>query len=311
MIPGDSVNGLSLLATFGLYTITKGPYSLDYTGLFTALSLISIMVGPFLNLVQMLPDLYEGYVSWKRIADFVASSGLPDTNDPSIEIRGQLRAANHSLIAFARDSSIGWTTEPTLSGLTFDLERGSVIVVTGDTGSGKSTLLKSLVGEVSVLAGSVKVFTSRVAYCDQNPFFLPGLTFRDQVVWGNDFDQMLYLSVLKACQLDTDICGLPDGESQIIFTTDGVPLSGGQRKRLALARALYHNPELLILDDVFTGIDPETAARMGDALFGNDGFLQTRLPQTAVILSSPSGMPFHTDMLMIRSTNANQRISKF
>lgn len=185
----------------------------------------------------MLPDLYEGYVSWKRISQFLSSlSENPGASSPRDETRALIRAANPDLVAFARDCSIGWTDEAILRGLTFNMERGSIMLVTGDTGLGKTTLLNSLVGEVRVLDGFVNVLTSRVAYCDQDPFFLPGGTVREQVLWDKEV------------------------------------------------------AELLILDDVFTGIDHNTAGRMRDALFGQDGFLQTRLSNMAVVLASSSGM---------------------
>lgn len=248
------------------------------------------MIGPFMSLVQMLPDLYEGYVSWKRISQLFSAPGTAGSSGPGDETRALIRAANPDLIASVRDCSLGWTAEAVLSGLTLNVERGSILLITGDTGLGKTTLLKSLVGEVRVLDGFVNILASRVAYCDQDPFFLPGEIVREQVLWGNDMDQTLYVAVLRACQLDVDVAQWSDGDSQVVSTAEGVPLSGGQRKRLSLARAIYHNPELLILDDVFTGIDSDTAAQMRDALFGREGFLQTRLPDMAVILSSSSGM---------------------
>ncbi|KAK0649750.1 hypothetical protein B0T16DRAFT_410658 [Cercophora newfieldiana] len=284
----DSVNGLSLLATFGLYTVTKGASTLEYTGLFTALSLIAIMVGPFLNLVQMLPDLYEGYVSWKRLSHFLAFPRITDTGGSRDKVKALIRAANPELIAFARDCSLGWTPEAVLHGLTLNIVRGSITVIAGETGLGKSTLLKSLVGEVRVLEGFMNILADQVSYCDQDPFFLPGGTVREQILWGNDLDLTLYSAVLRACQLDADVERWRSRDSQVISTTEGAPLSGGQRKRISLARALYHNPELLILDDVFTGIDSDTTGRMRDALFGPGGFLQTRLSDMAVVMSSSS-----------------------
>lgn len=244
------------------------------------------MTGPFLNFVQMLPVLYEGYVSWKRISDFVC---LPPHRHATIGAAN--KPGNPELVACARDACLGWTAEEAvLTSVTFDLAKGSITVVTGDTGSGKSTLLKTLVGEVNVLAGSVDVFTARTAFCDQNPFFLPNRTVRDQIIWDRIFDESLYSSVIRCCQLQTDIERWDYGDSLMLVNTAGAPLSGGQRKRLSLARSLYHEPELLILDDVFTGIDADTVGEMRTTLFGTDGFLRKRQGNMAIILSWSSGM---------------------
>lgn len=209
----DSANDPSLLATFGLYTVTKCASTLDYGGLFKALSLVAIMVGPFINLVPMLPDLYEGYVSWKRLSQFLAAPKGPGTSGHTDEPPTLIRTIDPELLVYARDCSLGWSAEAILSAVTLDVKKASVTVITGDTGLGKTTLLKSLIGEVRTLKGLLDVFASRIGYCDQEPFFFPGGTIREQVLWGNTFDQTLYAAVMTVCQLDTDVEQWPDGDS--------------------------------------------------------------------------------------------------
>lgn len=116
------------------------------------------------------------------------------------------------------------------------------------------------------------------------------MTVRDQIILDRHFDDALYNSVIQCCQLRADIERWPDRDSMIIADAAGSPLSGGQRKRMSLARALYHEPELLILDDVFTGIDRDTIGEMRKALFGPDGFLRKRQRNMAILISRPSGM---------------------
>lgn len=248
------------------------------------------MVSPFASLVQMIPRVYEGYVSWKRISRYVR--GPPDRQvnigEPPDPIQADEKPENSRTVVCVRDARLGWTAEPTLSSVSFDLAKGSITVVTGDPGSGKSTLAKSLVGEVNVLSGFFKVHATRVAFCDQTPFFLPNKTVRDHIILDQPFDEVLYRSVLQCCQLESDIERWPAGDSMVTVDTAGTPLSGGQRKRLAIARALYHEPELLVLDDVFTGVDPNTIVEMRKALFGSNGFLRKRRDGMAILIVSPS-----------------------
>jgi ATP-binding cassette, subfamily C (CFTR/MRP), member 1 len=297
------VNGLSLLVAFGFYTLTN-PYDLNYTVLFTALSIIAIMIGPFLSFIQMLPTLFQGYVSFKRISEYVILPPTPDKSHFCTEPRSgslpggkdQTRTDKNKIqgtvLASACDASLGWTDEPILRSVSFSLTRGSIAVVTGRAGSGKSTLMKALLGEVNQLSGALEVNTSKIAFCDQTPFFLPHWTVRENVTLGRDFDEELYTSVLRCCRLVEDIGRWPDGDATVIVDTAGSSLSGGQRKRLSLARALYHESELLILDDVFTGIDMKTLGEMRASIFGQDGFLEDRRKNMAILLASSSGTLF-------------------
>ena len=285
------MNGLSLLAAFGIYAAVKGT-DLNYTTLFTSLSLISIMIAPFLTFIQMLPSLYEGFVSWGRISLYVTTRPTIDS-DGDITGKGQaqskrlLHANNRSIIVASLSRvSLGWHDDATLSNVSLSLSKGNITLVVGSAGSGKSTLLKSLIGEVRILSGTLDVNTTRIAFCDQTPFFLPSRTVRENIVLEHDFDRTLYASVLQSCRLGPDIARWPCGDETVIVDAPGSSLSGGQRKRVALARALYHGSELLILDDVFTGIDPRTVREMQSGLFGTNGFLTKRREEMAILIAT-------------------------
>ncbi|KAH8881159.1 P-loop containing nucleoside triphosphate hydrolase protein, partial [Thozetella sp. PMI_491] len=286
IMAADSVNGISLLVAFGFYSVTNGP-QLDYNRLFTALSIISVMVGPFLSFVQMLPDIYEGWVSWKRIAEYITSGPTlfkPHTTPTEPSSKAE---KSEKTVVILSEASLGWTTKPILEGISLTLVPGSITCITGCAGSGKSTLLYSLLGEVHLLAGTLKRESKTISFCDQNPFFLPGRTVRENVVLQNLYDAELYTAVLDCCGLSEDIGRWEGGDASVILDTAGSAFSGGQRKRLALARALYQQSDLLILDDVFTGIDPRTVCEIRDVLFGCSGLFFDRRRHTAIVLSSP------------------------
>jgi len=134
-----------------------------------------MMISPYLNFVQMLPDLYEGYVSWKRLSEFLSTP--PDDyasgSGRHQKGEGESQADVPGLVVRASNVSIGWTPEAVLKSMSFDLTKRGITLVTGGSDSGKSTLMKALLGEVNILSGSLEIFTGRIAFCDQTPFFLP------------------------------------------------------------------------------------------------------------------------------------------
>ncbi|KAJ0759942.1 putative ABC-type xenobiotic transporter [Helianthus annuus] len=97
-----------------------------------------------------------------------------------------------------------------------------------------------------------------VAYVPQIPWILSG-TIRDNVIFGKDYDPIRYSAVLEACALDTDI-SLTVGGDMAYIGEKGVNLSGGQRARLALARAVYHGSDVIMLDDVLSAVDAQVAS---------------------------------------------------
>ncbi|KAF5500248.1 ABC transporter gloK [Colletotrichum siamense] len=256
----DSVNGLSLLVTFGIYAAINGT-NLDYSTLFTALSVISIMLGSFPTFIQMLPALYEGVVSWGRIIAYVKPKvRLAERHNDATAANGLIHFEKEaSILARFSEASLAWGTGAIINDASLTIKKGTMTVVTGSSGCGKSTILKSLVGEVRISAGTIQLGTNKIAFCDQSPYFLAGRTVRQNIILQRPFDGTLYSAVLSCCCLRPDISRWSSGDETIVIDSAGTSLSGGQRKRLALARALYHGADLLVLDDVFTGLDAKTA----------------------------------------------------
>uniref|UniRef100_A0A7N2R4R9 ABC transporter C family member 13 n=1 Tax=Quercus lobata TaxID=97700 RepID=A0A7N2R4R9_QUELO len=123
-------------------------------------------------------------------------------------------------------------------------------------GSGKSSLLNSILGEMHVLHGLIHSSGS-IAYVPQVPWILSG-TVRDNILFGKNYDPRRYSDTLQACALDVDISLMIGGDMAYIGEK-GVNISGGQRARLALARAIYHGSDIFMLDDVLSAIDAQVA----------------------------------------------------
>ncbi|CAK9105208.1 Multidrug resistance-associated protein 1 (ATP-binding cassette sub-family C member 1) (Glutathione-S-conjugate-translocating ATPase ABCC1) (Leukotriene C(4) transporter) (LTC4 transporter) [Durusdinium trenchii] len=144
-----------------------------------------------------------------------------------------------------------------LTDLTFSVKRHNHLVgVVGRVGSGKTSLLSSILGSMFLEKGSFKL-ASNVAYIPQRPFVMSG-TLIENVLMGQPMDRGRFNKVLHASALDVDLENLPDGKFTEIGER-GQTLSGGQAARLSIARALYHNADLLLIDDALAAVDPEVA----------------------------------------------------
>lgn len=167
---------------------------------------------------------------------------------------------------------------PTLQGIELRLQPGELLAVVGAVGCGKTCLLAALLGELQPLpapggdspdAGSPDaelrsaLVVGSLAYCQQVPWIKAG-SVRDNIVFGrsDDFDPAHYAAVLAACALEPDLKELPAGDATELGER-GVNLSGGQKARMALARAAYSRAAVQLLDDPLSAVDP----RVGHILF--------------------------------------------
>ena len=147
-----------------------------------------------------------------------------------------------------------------LRDVTFDAPPRSLTVLTGAVGSGKSTLLAAIAGEVVKSSGTVTC-CGTLAYVPQSSWVFAG-SIRDNVLFGEPLDEDKYREVLEGCALTEDIDRLPNGDLSFVGE-HGVALSGGQRARVSLARAVYANADMYLLDDPLSAVD----AKVGDHIF--------------------------------------------
>ncbi|KAG7239593.1 hypothetical protein INR49_028745, partial [Caranx melampygus] len=149
---------------------------------------------------------------------------------------------------------------PTLRNISFTLDKGKLLGVCGNVGSGKTSLICSLLGQMHLHQGSISVDGS-IAYASQQPWIFYG-TVQDNILMGEPLDRSRYSRVLSSCNLETDLQILPHGD-QTMLGEQGVNLSGGQKQRISLARAIYSNRDIYLLDDPLCAVD----AHIGKHIF--------------------------------------------
>jgi len=163
------------------------------------------------------------------------------------------------------DASVSITVNPSvfqLRDITIRVPRKGMVAVVGKVASGKSSLLNGIIGSLKCVQGSIQTRES-VSFVPQKPFVMSG-SLRDNVTMGKNFDKTTYEWAVKTADLSIDFQNMKYGDMTEIGER-GQTVSGGQQQRLAIARAIYSNPQLLILDDPLSAVDPQVA----QTIFGN------------------------------------------
>ncbi|MED6239552.1 hypothetical protein ATANTOWER_007864, partial [Ataeniobius toweri] len=149
-----------------------------------------------------------------------------------------------------------------LHSLNLHVTKGSLVAVVGKVGCGKSSLLAAITGELSRLSGVLYVANRESGFglASQEPW-IQHASVRDNILFGKDYSAALYQAVIEACALSDDLSVLPNGDKTEVGE-NGVTLSGGQKARLALARAVYMDKEIYLLDDPLAAVDTDVAEHL-------------------------------------------------
>jgi ATP-binding cassette subfamily C (CFTR/MRP) protein 1 len=272
-VPGALGPTLTLM----MFTLINGGDKLTPSVAFSTLSLVSLLSAPVQEVVWAIIDFQLAHTSFSRIQSFLLSddgnnpmpSDDPNSASPSIEMTPRIfkGVSLTDATIHAGDSS----QRTILQNISLDLQVGSFILVLGPVGSGKSTLLRAVIGNAKLDAGSRTVARDfhSFAFCSQEPW-LSNDSIRNIILGESDYDSTWYNTVVNACVLSIDIARFPAGE-QTAVGNKGMSLSGGQKQRLALARALYSRIPVLVLDDIFSGLDINSLKHIAEFVFGPAG----------------------------------------
>ncbi|KAM9424656.1 LOW QUALITY PROTEIN: ATP-binding cassette sub-family C member 3 [Pholidichthys leucotaenia] len=257
---------LVALTTFAVYVTVSTDNVLDAEKAFVSLSLFNILRFPLNMLPQVISSLVQASVSLKRVQSFLCHDEL----DPN-SVDRQNMGTKYSVTVV--NGKFTWAKEdpPVLHNINVMVPQGSLLAVVGHVGSGKSSLVSALLGEMEKVEGEVSIKGS-VAYVPQQAWIM-NATLRDNILFGKPFNDQKYCCVLEACALTPDLEVLPGGDMTEIGEK-GINLSGGQRQRVSLARALYSDADVYLLDDPLSAVDAHVAKHIFDNLIGPEGALK-------------------------------------
>ncbi|XP_057378671.1 LOW QUALITY PROTEIN: ATP-binding cassette sub-family C member 4-like [Daphnia carinata] len=213
----------------------------------------------------------EARVSTKRIENFL----LLDEVEKNAEAK--VRPAISECLIELNQLTVKWPAagdkeDNTLTDISFNVRPGQVFAVVGQVGSGKSSLLNVLLGELSPSTGTCRV-AGKVAYASQESWIFSG-TVRQNILCGLEYDLKRYKKVIKACALDKDFSLFPNGD-QTAVGERGVSLSGGQKARVNLARSLYVDADIYLMDDPLSAVDTHVGRHLFDKAI--NGYLRDKI----------------------------------
>nr|XP_055169819.1 ATP-binding cassette sub-family C member 2-like isoform X3 [Nyctereutes procyonoides] len=279
------------LATFGIYFLLDEGNILTATKVFTSMSLFNILRLPLFDLPMVISAVVQTRISLDRLGDFLNTEELLPQNIETNYI------GDHA-IGFT-NASFSWdkTGIPVLKNLNIKIPEGALVAVVGQVGSGKSSVLSAILGEMEKLTGVVQRKGS-VAYVAQQAW-IQNCILQENILFGSIMQKQFYERVLEACALLPDLEQLPNGD-QTEIGERGVNISGGQKHRVSLARAVYSGADIYLLDDPLSAVDVQIGKQLFEKVIGSSGILKhktrilvthnlTLLPQMDLIVVMESG----------------------
>lgn len=281
----DAIIPIMCVATILTFVLRGGV--LLPSSAFALIAVYGALHWPFLNITVCLSASVECLVSIRRIQDFLMLPEVPGLEQSSEVQVGEVRM---------KDASCTWDFEETLHSINFSAAPGSLTCIVGPVGSGKSSLLNALLGEMRNTSGSLDV-RGRISYAPQTPFLLH-TTVRENITFGQEFDEERYARTIDCCALQADFDVLLAGDMTIIGER-GINLSGGQKARIAMARAVYSNADIVLLDDPLSAVD----AHVGHRLF-NDCIKVLLKDKTVLLVTHQLQYVTHGDKLVVMQNGA-------
>ncbi|GMP42463.1 hypothetical protein CsSME_00012207 [Camellia sinensis var. sinensis] len=222
----------------------------------SALATFRMLQDPIFKLPDLLSTIVQSKISADRVASYlqedeIRSNAIEFVPKDQTEFEVEINGGKFSWDAESRS--------PTLDGIQLQVKRGMKVAICGTVGSGKSSLLSCILGEMTKLSGTAKISGTK-AYVPQSPWILSG-NVKDNILFGNPYDSANYDRTIKACALIKDFELFSAGDLTEIGER-GINISGGQKQRIQIARAVYQDADMYLLDDPFSAVDAHTGSQL-------------------------------------------------
>ncbi|KAK3940375.1 hypothetical protein QBC46DRAFT_127013 [Diplogelasinospora grovesii] len=259
-------------STFAVFVLTQDkPLTTDIV--FPALALFNLLTFPLAVLPMVITSIIEASVAVGRLTSYlIAEEVQPDAVvvKPAVEEIGEETV-------LIRDGTFSWNrheeNKSVLRDINFTANKGELCCIVGRVGAGKSSLLQAILGDLWKIKGHVEVHGT-VAYVSQSAWIM-NATVRENIVFGYRYDSNFYEKTVKACALLDDFAQLPDGDETVVGER-GISLSGGQKARVALARAVYARADVYLIDDCLSAVDSHVGRHLIDNVLGHRGLLASK-----------------------------------
>ncbi|KAH9299842.1 hypothetical protein KI387_031524, partial [Taxus chinensis] len=252
------------------------------------LATLKVLQEPMYLLPEVVSTLAQTRVALDRISNFLEMEELQCTAVQRKELRPS------GAIIDIEGGEFGWdpsSPSSTLSVMWLQVRTGMKVAICGPVGSGKSSILSCMLGEMTKFSGEVRVRGSR-AYVSESPWIQSG-TVQENILFGKAMDKIKYNAVVHACALDKDLQLFSHGD-QTQIGERGINLSGGQKQRVQLARAIYQDAHIYLLDDPFSAVDADTGTHLFKACL--QGILSSK---TILYVTHQVEFLPHADLILV------------
>ena len=259
-------------STFGSFIILYKDQPLTTDLVFTALALFNLLGFPLMTLPWTIGNIIESQVALDRLTKFLISDEIEDdvvNRYPPVERNGDIAVK-------IDNADFLWSRQPyktALVDIDYSAKKGELSCILGKVGSGKSALIQALLGGLHRTKGNASV-AGTVAYVPQTAWIMNG-TIKDNILFGCKYDEEFYQKTLSACALLSDLEILTDGDATQVGEK-GISLSGGQKARLSLARAVYSRADIYLMDDVLSAVDEHVGKHISKNVLGPNGLLKSK-----------------------------------
>lgn len=259
--------------------------------IFPSLALFELLGDPLIHFPDVISGYIETKVSLNRLVKFLCDDELDEnliTQYETLSQKGQAAAVIENATFYrSKDNQEGTKEDPALTNINFTAKKGELTCIVGNVGLGKTTFLQALLGHCPIVAANpdgpkpLVEIRGSVAYCPQNPWIM-NTSIKKNILFGHRYDEEFFQKTVEACDLVLDFDILPDGvETQV--GEKGISLSGGQKARISLARAVYARADIYLLDDVLSAVDAHVSKHIVDNVLGKLGILALK---TLILLTN-------------------------
>lgn len=297
---------------------------------FPALALFNLLSEPVLTLPRLLTTLVEALTSFDRLTEYLTM----DETDEQSDVFHRLNDTKAENVVTIKNTTFLWgshvestssysdndgdeeanTESPVsktvaLKDINFAAAKGKLTCIVGKVGAGKTTLLRCILSELPVERvafsddstaerPSVEI-NGNIAYCPQSPWIL-NASVKENILFGHRHDPEFYKRTVDACQLASDFKSLPDGDKTIVGEK-GISLSGGQKARISLARAVYSRADIYLLDDVLSAVDSHVGKAIIKNVLSPTGIIGDR---TKILATNSVSVLNKSDLIYMLSGNS-------
>lgn len=275
--------------SFAVYLAMNENNNLDPNTAFVSLTLFNMLRFPLNFLPYIIQGLININVSLTRIRQFLLEDEINE--DDVTHFKKSDSVINIENVSF------GWNWETKfLKDIRVKIQEKKLISVVGRVGSGKSSLISAILGDMHKLSSGELNVHGSIAYVPQQAW-IQNASVRDNVLFNTPFVEDFYKDVISSCSLAVDLNIMPDGDRTEIGEK-GINLSGGQKQRISLARSVYSDADIYLLDDPLSAVDSHVGKSIFDKIIGPEGLLKnkTRL----FVTNSLNFLPQSDEIIMIQ-----------